>query len=197
MDLVLEQVRWESDGGLRRLEPGVLEVGSGKVAVVLARSAAEADRFAEVLLGRAPLSGGKIKINGTDVPLIERWDIALIPPDGGLFPHLSVVENIRSGRRGISMNAVKDRAAAFGLQGYLDRRPGDLTHDQRIGVALTRATCVNSTRVLVVEDRAGAVPCRQVVATVTHLFPDLPVVVVTDDATQAAVWPHRWTVTDA
>jgi ABC-type molybdate transport system ATPase subunit len=199
--LVLDALRWECRGERRRLEPDRLEVGSGDTAVVTAESTADADIFTEVLLGREPLDGGQIRLADAVIPLDMRREIALVPAGGGLFPYLSVRENIVCGRRGISVAAVRDAAARFRLKGHLDRRPGDLAHEERIRVALARATCATAIRVLVIEDRAGSVPCHRAVDTARKELPDLPVVVVTDDATQVVTLRssrrEQWEIVDA
>ncbi|MEO3809689.1 ATP-binding cassette domain-containing protein [Sphaerisporangium sp. B11E5] len=196
--LVLDALRWECGGGRSRLDPDRLLVRSGEIAVVADRSAEEADTFAEVLLGRKPLDGGQIRLADAVIPLDMRREIALVPAGGGLFPHLSVRENIVCGRRGVSADAVRDAAARFGVKGHLDRRPGDLAHEERIRVALARATCASAIRALVVEDRAGSAPCHRAVKTARKELPDLPLVVVTDDATQVVTLrPDPWEIVDA
>ncbi|MFC6082230.1 ATP-binding cassette domain-containing protein [Sphaerisporangium aureirubrum] len=196
--LVLDALRWECRGERRRLDPDRLLVRSGETAVVAGGSTADADTFTEVLLGRAPLPGGHIRLADAVIPLDVRREIALVPAGGGLFPYLSVRENIVCGRRGITGAAVRDAAARFRLNGHLDRRPGDLGHEERVRVALARATCATAIRVLVVEDRAGEVPCHRAVDTARRELPDLPVVVVTDDPTQVVTLrASQWEIVDA
>jgi putative spermidine/putrescine transport system ATP-binding protein len=101
---------------------------------------------------------GKILFDGEDVTArpAELRDIGVVFEAYALFPHLSVRQNIafglKAGRRRFSLRTsrrrpsrrsiearVWDAAAFFGVERLLDRKPCQLSHDERQRVALARA----------------------------------------------------------
>src|SRR6185295_16422942 len=80
----------------------------------------------------------------TALPPQER-DIAMVFQSYALYPHMTVRQNLAFGlrMRGETAAAIAERvepaARALGLEGVLDRRPGQLSGGQRQRVALGRA----------------------------------------------------------
>jgi len=79
--------------------------------------------------------------------------VGWVPQDGGLFPHLSVADNLGyAGRRG----EMHDRAiAVLGLSELLDRMPGELSGGERQRVALGRALASEPEVLLLDEPLSG------------------------------------------
>ncbi|MGV9327431.1 hypothetical protein [Streptosporangium sandarakinum] len=212
--LQLDGLSWEHGGRPRALNPGLLSVAAGRVGVVLAEDAGDADAFADVLLGRAWPVRGRI-LSGreevTSLPSRERG-IALVPAGGGLLPHLTIEQNIVFGLRGrdgkghrygkdFLRGQVRFITDRLDLDVPLDRRPYDLSADQRLWVAFARAMCHwRRPNAVLVEDRAGHPPCHSVVGRSLAAFPHLPVLVVGDEGDRIETLgapSARWEVIDA
>ncbi|HET8643125.1 MAG TPA: hypothetical protein VFM37_14410 [Pseudonocardiaceae bacterium] len=88
--------------------------------------------------------------------------VRLVPADGGLLPHLSVLQNLvrsyrlmhRSVPKALAADTCRASAGRYGLGEVLDRYPCQITpgHRRRAGVA--RALCAGA-KVIVLEDLAG------------------------------------------
>jgi ABC-type sulfate/molybdate transport systems ATPase subunit len=131
---------------------------------------------------------------GINVPPWRRRLGAVLQGDG-LFPHLSVAENVTYGMRRIWRGREGTRAlallAAVGLTGYDERRPADLSAGERQRVALARALA-SDPRALLLDEPFAAVdtPVReQLRRDLLALMEsrDLPAVVVTHDFDEAHV----------
>ncbi|MEV7012584.1 ATP-binding cassette domain-containing protein [Streptosporangium sp. NPDC051022] len=187
--LELDELSWDQDGCPRTLKPRHLLVEAGTKAVVLAKDAADADAFGDVLIGQDWPTRGRIRISNDDVTRLASRErgIALVPAGGGLLPHLSIEQNIGFGipsrhPEDSWKKRVKYTAGQLNLHGFLDCRPHDLSPDERLRVALARAMCRWPTaKIVVVEDRTGHPPCHAAVSESLKAYPDLPVLVVTDD----------------
>ncbi|WP_214105125.1 ATP-binding cassette domain-containing protein [Acrocarpospora catenulata] len=208
LQLQLDGLSWEHDGDHRALKPDQLIVEAGETAVVLAGDAADAGTFTDVLLGQAWPLRGRIRIAGSEITSLPTEDrgIALVPAGGGLFPHLTVEQNIGFGTRrhrrdGFQRGRVNYVAGRLSLQGFLGWRPYELSPDERLRVALARAMCRwHAARAVVIEDRAGYTPCHAAVSESLKAYPDLPVLVVSDDRHRVETLraPNRsWEVVDA
>jgi len=131
---------------------------------------------------------------GVNVPPWRRRVGAVLQGDG-LFPHLSVAENVTYPMRRIWRGREATRAlallAAVGLAGYGDRRPADLSAGEQQRVALARALA-SDPRALLLDEPFAAVDApvreqlrRDLLALVESR--DLPAVVVTHDFDEAHV----------
>jgi molybdate transport system ATP-binding protein len=92
--------------------------------------------------GRVVL-GGRVLFDGTvDLPPHERG-IGLVPQDALLFPHRSVLANLRYGapRAGATAPTLDEVVAALDLGPLLERLPATLSGGERQRVALGRALC--------------------------------------------------------
>ncbi|GAA4236682.1 ABC-type taurine transport system ATPase subunit [Streptosporangium album] len=206
----LDGLRWEHEGNGRALKPDSLVVQTGQTGVVLADGTADAETFTDVLLGQAWPIRGRILIGHREITSLssEERGIAFVPAGGSLFPHLTVEQNIEFGVRNRHPdNSRKEHAnhrkghvnlvaGRLNLHGFLGWRPHDLSPDERLRVALARAMCHWPTaEAVVIEDRAGYPPCHVAVSESLKAYPDLPVLVVSDDRhrvemlrTPAASW---------
>ncbi|MEE9278411.1 MAG: ABC transporter ATP-binding protein, partial [Dehalococcoidia bacterium] len=131
--------------------------------------------------------------------------LGYVPQSLGLFPHLSVVENVTYGLRGrdkAQREATARRLLALmRLRGLDERRPGQLSGGQRQRVALARALAVEP-RLLLLDEPFTALegPTRRALGEeVRRLHEDrgMPVVLVTHDIDEAFALGDRIAVLDA
>ncbi len=134
-----------------RLEPG-------QRLAVLGRSGAGKTTLLEALAGLLPVTAGEIRLDGrrlsapgsgsTVAP--GRRGIGLLRQRPGLFPHLTVLENIEYAR-GSSRAAATTMASRLGLGRLLQSRPLGLSGGEAQRVALAR-TLQSSCRLLCLDE---------------------------------------------
>lgn len=96
--------------------------------------------FEQIEHGRITLGGRVVALPGVHLPA-HRRQVAVVPQDGALFPHLSVSDNVGfglgrgAGRRG----RVSACLEMVGLAGLGDRMPHQLSGGQQQRVAVARA----------------------------------------------------------
>jgi molybdate transport system ATP-binding protein len=175
--------------------PGPLLVtgpnGSGKTTLLLA------------LLGAIRPSQGRLVLSGAvffdsqhhvSLPVEDR-NIAYVPQDSGLFPHLSVRDNVGFGLSRLAPGARAERVeqalAQLGAAHVADRMPMRLSGGERQRVALARALAMQPRAVLLDEplaalDAPTRVRFRDFLA--EHLRRlEVPALVVTHEAEDARV----------
>lgn len=111
--------------------------GCGKTTLLRVVAGLEAPNAGEVVIGDRRLTGP-----GVLVPP-ERRRVGMVFQDWGLFPHLSVADNIGYGlpraERGREARRVVEALEMVGLAGLAGRLPGTLSGGQQQRVALARA----------------------------------------------------------
>jgi iron(III) transport system ATP-binding protein len=122
-------------------------IGAGTLVTLLGPSGCGKTTILRMLAGLELPSSGTIRISGEDVtsrPASER-DVSMVFQSYALFPHMSVLENVRyglvvSGRAKSSANE-QARAAlsTVGLEGLDARLPSELSGGQQQRVAVARA----------------------------------------------------------
>jgi molybdate transport system ATP-binding protein len=175
--------------------PGPLLVtgpnGAGKTTLLLA------------VLGAVRPSAGRLSLSGTvffdaekrvSLPVEER-QIAYVPQDSGLFPHLSVRDNVAFGLDHLAPAAraarVEHALVQLGAAAVADRMPRGLSGGERQRVALARALAMEPKALLLDEplaalDAPTRVRFREFLA--EHLRRlDVPALVVTHEAEDARV----------
>jgi len=124
-----------------------LEVHDGELLVLVGGSGSGKSTILRMLAGLEDVTSGRIRIDDrdvTDVPPGQR-DVAMVFQDYGLYPHMTVRENLSLGLRIRKISApeidrrVKWSAAVLGLEQLLDRKPKQLSGGQRQRVAMGRA----------------------------------------------------------
>jgi molybdate/tungstate transport system ATP-binding protein len=125
------------------------DVAPGEFFTILGPTGAGKTLILESIAGMVPISGGRIRIGDRDVTDLppERRGIGIVYQDQALFPHLSVIQNIRYGLRyrpkAAGRKAEIDRLVQrLGLEPLLARAVVNLSGGERQRVALARALAV-------------------------------------------------------
>ena len=134
---------------LRNLD---LRLETGEILVVLGPNGAGKSVSLEAIAGFHRCRSGRILIHGRDVTRLppERRNVGLLFQDFGLFPHLTVAQNIALGLHARpSAREVRESARApralpellvdFGIAHLATRRPEGLSPGEKQRVALARA----------------------------------------------------------
>jgi len=124
-----------------------LQVDDGELLVLVGGSGSGKSTILRMLAGLETVTSGKIRIDDrdvTDLPPRDR-DVAMVFQDYGLYPHMTVRENLSLGLRlrKIARQEIERRVAwaagILGLEPLLDRKPKALSGGQRQRVAMGRA----------------------------------------------------------
>ncbi|HEX2072639.1 MAG TPA: ABC transporter ATP-binding protein [Geodermatophilus sp.] len=150
-----------------------LEVADGEVLAVLGPNGAGKSTLLRVLAGLLAPDGGRVAVDGgtwDDVAAgvhepAHRRRLGMVFQDPLLFPHLSVADNVAFGLRTRGVRRTAARAAAeewlarVGLDGFGDRRPGQLSGGQAQRAALARAL-VGDPALLLLDEPLSALDAR-------------------------------------
>lgn len=142
--------RWSVVGLASRLDDFVLgpidlDLPPGRPVAVLGRSGAGKTTLLRSVAGFVPTHAGRLLRDGSDVTDTppERRAIGFVPQGLGLFPHLSVEENVRYPldlrRRAGGRARARELLDRFGLRALAPRRPHRLSTGEAQKVALARA----------------------------------------------------------
>src|SRR5450759_1180474 len=124
-----------------------LVVADGELLVLVGGSGSGKSTILRMVAGLEEVTSGTIRIDQRDVtalPPRER-DVAMVFQDYGLYPHMTVRENLSLGLRlrKITPQEIDRRvtwaAGMLGLEPLLDRKPKQLSGGQRQRVAMGRA----------------------------------------------------------
>jgi len=146
-------------GNIKALDRAELTVSPAEFMVVMGPSGCGKTTLLLVILGALTPDEGHIWIDGKDIdrlPLDER-NIGYVPQDFGLFPHLSVYENIGFGLKVRKRpeaevhEEVKELLRVVDLEGFEGRKPKELSAGQRQRVALARALATSPSVLLLDE----------------------------------------------
>ncbi|MEV5409348.1 hypothetical protein AB0K60_11010 [Thermopolyspora sp. NPDC052614] len=186
LELELKGLVWSAEGRPRTLRPSPLVAEALNVTVVVARDAAEARSFTDVVLGLEFPDKGWILLDGREITMVtepNKRDIGFVPAGGGLSPALSIEQNIGIGLReppGQRRNVVRYVADRLHLTGDLRLRPADLPPSRRLRAAVARAVCHSQVpRAIVIEEHSGSPPCEAAIGAARD-FGELPILVVCD-----------------
>lgn len=124
-----------------------LKVEDGELLVLVGGSGSGKSTILRMVAGLEDVTSGTIRIDQLDVtPLAPRErDVAMVFQDYGLYPHMTVRENLSLGLRLRKVDRTEiDRrvtwaAGMLGLAPLLDRKPKQLSGGQRQRVAMGRA----------------------------------------------------------
>jgi branched-chain amino acid transport system ATP-binding protein len=146
-----------------------LTVASGQMLAVLGANGAGKTSLARAISGLVPASAGTVELNGKDV---TRWradrrrkaGLVYIPEGRGIFPGLSVGENLRmavrpAGRRAERAEAMERAALLFPILGQrAGQRAGSLSGGEQQMLALARALAVQPKVLIADELSLGLAP---------------------------------------
>jgi molybdate transport system ATP-binding protein len=169
--------------------------GAGKTSLLLMILGALRPDRGKVLLGGEPLFDALAAVN---LPVEERR-IGFLPQRYGLFPHMSVLENVAYGvpLRGnpARLASARQHLVDLGVAALASRRPADLSGGEAQRVALARALASRPAALLLDEPLAALdVPRRQEVRAflvATLAARRLPTVIVTHDRADAEAFGSR------
>jgi multiple sugar transport system ATP-binding protein len=201
-DVVLRNVS-KNWGSFVAVRDQSLEIRDGEFMVLLGPSGCGKTTTMRMIAGLEEPSSGDILIGGqrvNDLPPRER-DIAMVFQSYGLYPHMTVGENIGyplklRGIKGAEREArVRAAAAKVELEPLLHRRPKELSGGQRQRVALARAI-VRRPTVFLMDEPLSNLDAKLRVSTraeIKHLQHELGVttVYVTHDQIEAMTLAHR------
>ena len=179
---------------------------SERVAVLFGPSGAGKSTLLEAVLGLHRHATAQVRIGGRELGGLapEQRGLGWVPQDAALFPHLSVLENVRFGspRAGRDGAARLERAlAVLELEPLVARRPDELSGGERQRVAIARALASGPQALLLDEPLASLdLPLRARV--LPYLLRvrdelDLPILYITHDPDEALLVGERAIVLDA
>ncbi|MFE1552133.1 ABC transporter permease [Streptomyces sp. NPDC058718] len=160
----------EPDGGRWALRAEVdgfteltLEAEPGTTIAVVGPNGAGKTTLLRALLGLTPRAHATLRLGDTDVTGLppHRRQVAWVPQDGALFPHLSALSNTAYGLRAHGVPRAEARRAArawldrLGVGHLAHRRPAQLSGGQAQRVALARALAVRP-RLLLLDEPLAA-----------------------------------------
>lgn len=166
-----------------------LEAGPGETVAVVGPNGSGKTTLLNVLAGVVALTAGTISVNGSvwDDPTRgirltpEQRDLALVPQNALLFPHLSVIDNVAFGLRyrgrRLPRKAQREQAnaalEAAGLDHLGARKPDQLSGGQRQRVAIARAVVTRPSLLLLDEplSNVDAANRHQLRGTIDELRP--------------------------
>lgn len=187
-----------------RLGPIDLELEHSAYLTVLGPSGAGKTVLLEVCLGLAQVEDGRFWLDGVEATRLapEQRQIAYLPQDLALFPHLSVEANIRFGGRqqrlakGLIDQRFRELTALLDLNGILERRNvSTLSGGEKQRVALARAL-LPGPRLLLLDEPFSALDAaikRQLQIKLRQINRDLGVTIlhVTHDQEEALLLGER------
>ena len=146
-----------------------LTVGAGEMLAVLGANGAGKTSLARAISGLVPPSAGQVRLGGEDV---TKWradrrrqaGLVYIPEGRGIFPGLSVRDNLRmavrpAGRRAERTDAMDRAARLFPILGQrAGQRAGSLSGGEQQMLALARALAVQPKVLIADELSLGLAP---------------------------------------
>ncbi|MBW1776786.1 MAG: ATP-binding cassette domain-containing protein [Deltaproteobacteria bacterium] len=148
---------------LRRID---LDIGRGEFFILLGPTGAGKTVLLEAVAGLLPVTGGRILADGQDITALppEKRGIGIVYQDYALFPHLSVMENIRFGLRYTRMEKQKEASwveglvQRLGLDKLVHRQVSRLSGGEKQRTAVARALAVKPAVMLLDEPLSALDP---------------------------------------
>lgn len=154
-------------GGSHVLQGVSLNVATAARACVLGRNGAGKSTLLKSVMNAGPRVAGAILLDGVELGATPsfrraRLGLALVPEDRRIFPHISVMDNIRIAKPAAGPGGLVDPAeilAAFPMLGPLvERYGGQLSGGQQQMVAVARGMAARPKYLLLDEPTEGLAP---------------------------------------
>ena len=153
-------------GGVRVLTGVSLEIAAGEIVALLGRNGAGKTTTLKSIMGLVKPRAGSIVLDGDDLTQISphnvpKLGVAYVPQGRGLFPRLSVEENLRMGMlvRNSSRDTYDWALSMFPvLTERLRQRAGTLSGGEQQMLATARALCLGPKILLLDEPSEGLMP---------------------------------------
>lgn len=163
--LSFENICHSYDGGAQILSDITLSVEPGEVLCLLGPSGSGKTTLLRIAAGIEMQSSGRVLLNDREIAgdnlfiQPEQRSIGLVFQDFALFPHLSIIDNVRFGLTALSRTeAMREAMIALtrvGLEQYADAYPHVLSGGEQQRVALARALAPRPAVVLMDEPFSG------------------------------------------
>lgn len=143
-----------------------LSIDKGEFFVFLGPTGAGKTLILEAIAGLIPIKRGKIYIRGIDVTNLppESRGVGIVYQDLALFPHLTVLENIKYGLHFHKIDKIQAEERLnwlldqLNLHSLINRLPANLSRGEMQRVALARALMVNPSVLLLDEPLSSLDP---------------------------------------
>ncbi len=151
---------YKEDRALKVLQDVFLEVGPGEIISILGPSGCGKSTLFNALAGLTSIDRGEIRLNGREVSNI-RGQVAYMQQKDLLLPWRTTLDNAILGMEIQGFKKVRARKEAmeilnfFGLEGFQDRYPHELSGGMRQRVALMR-TILCRKKILLLDEPFGA-----------------------------------------
>jgi len=155
-------------GGVTALEAVTLDVVGGQTTALLGPSGCGKTTCLRLMLGLVRPDGGRVSFRGAPLPpdgaalRAARTRMGYVVQDGGLFPHLTALDNVRLMARTLGWAPERVRARVADLaalvrlpEATLARHPSELSGGQKQRVALMRALILDP-ELLFLDEPLGA-----------------------------------------
>ena len=142
-----------------------LAIDAGEVVSVLGRNGVGKTTLMKTLIGLLPARRGRIEYQGQDITALgafrrARLGIGYVPQGRGIFPHMTVRDNLRMGGMVNENRRSLDFEAVFGyfpfLRERLAQRGGTLSGGQQAMLAIARAL-INEPDLLLLDEPSDGV----------------------------------------
>ncbi|MFG2484000.1 ABC transporter permease [Streptomyces virginiae] len=155
--------RWPLHATVTGFNELTLDAEPGTTIAVVGENGAGKTTLLRALLGLTPRAHAALRLGDTDVTALppHKRQVAWVPQDGALFPHLTALGNTAYGlrARGVSRAQARREALAWldrlGVLHLADRRPAQLSGGQAQRVALARALAARP-RLLLLDEPLAA-----------------------------------------
>ncbi len=191
---------YKEDRALKVLQDVFLEVGPGEIISILGPSGCGKSTLFNALAGLTSIDRGAIRLNGREVSNI-RGQVAYMQQKDLLLPWRTTLDNAILGMEIQGFKKVKARKEAmeilnfFGLEGFQDRYPHELSGGMRQRVALMR-TILCRKKILLLDEPFGALDAitrmalqRWLLRVLAHFRPSI--LLITHDVDEALILADR------
>ncbi|MET9603578.1 ABC transporter permease [Streptomyces sp. NPDC006512] len=158
-----EGERWPLHAEVTGFNRLTLDAEPGTTIAVVGENGAGKTTLLRALLGLTPRAHAELRLGDTDVTALppHKRQVAWVPQDGALFPHLTALANTAYGlrARGVERKAARHEARAWlerlGVGHLAHRKPSQLSGGQAQRVALARALAARP-RLLLLDEPLAA-----------------------------------------